>query len=201
MRKISVLLALVICVTIGGVYAAWTYAGLQTASVDAQMSHTMETATSTTAEGELQVVRNTLNLIVDQTAPNDYHPKMILSGEIDLLFKPNPGASTTTIYDESIDVQVSFYTVDADQNLFDGKEIYVSTGETITIAGVGTEKFNWTKQGDGSFIVTIAAEDIQNLFTFGGDFVIDTYELYQQFHSLEEKVVLKLKFDEINHGE
>ena len=34
MKKLSVLIALVLCVTIGGVYAAWNYSQGTTASVD-----------------------------------------------------------------------------------------------------------------------------------------------------------------------
>ena len=48
MKKISLLLTLVICVTIGGVYAAWSYAGAAIKQpVDTTVSHGMASITST----------------------------------------------------------------------------------------------------------------------------------------------------------
>ncbi len=201
MKKISVLLALIICVTIGGVYAAWIYSDMETTAVESQISHSMETATSTTAEGELHITQNTLNLIIDQTSEKDYTPVMKLTGYVELMFKPNPGATNTKIYEEAINVKVSLYTVDAETNLFYGDPIYKATDNTLTISGVteSNEELKWTKDSDGNFTTQIGADKIQSLFEFGGKFNLNTINLYKEFHNLEEKVVLKIKFEEAEH--
>ena len=58
MKKISVLIALILCVTIGGVYAAWIYTGSTVSVAERTVSHGMATATTEGDVGILKVVCN-----------------------------------------------------------------------------------------------------------------------------------------------
>lgn len=186
MKKISVLLTLVICVTIGGVYAAWSYAGAAIKQpVDTTVSHGMASITSTEI-GDLRIVNNSLLVKVDQLN-DDYDAYLNVTGQITVQFTPGAGAEPE-IYENAIPVYASVYVENADANLYNGSPIYVSTGNKIPVT--------WEKQeDDGSFIATLGGEQVLQLFELGDDFQLKSETEYQAFHALEGKLTLNIKFE------
>ena len=82
MKKLSLLITLLLCVTITGVYAAWTYAGTNDiADVYTEFKITIADVKLTGANGTYVITSN-LVLVVDQA--NDDH-------EAELLFQSNDG--------------------------------------------------------------------------------------------------------------
>ena len=185
MKKISVLLTLVICVTIGGVYAAWSYAGASIKQpVDTTVSHGMASITSTEI-GDLRIVNNSLLVKVDQR-DEEYNAYLNVSGQITVQFVPGAGAEPE-IYENAIPVYASVYVENADANLYNGSPIYVSTGNKILVT--------WEKQTDGSFLATLDGEEVVQLFELGDNFQLKSETEYQAFHELEGKLTLNIKFE------
>lgn len=109
MKKLSVLIALVLCVTIGGVYAAWNYSQGNTASVNVSREINMAQVVTNGIKGTITATpQNNFAFLVDDIA-NDPDPdnvgsfidikyKAVLVGTGDILinFTESPGADQTT---------------------------------------------------------------------------------------------------------
>ena len=188
MKKISVLITLILCVTIGGVYAAWAYTGSTVSSVDRTVSHGLTTATTDGDVGILEVVHNDVDVSIDQTAVGNYLAKLVITGSITVKFTPNAGAPTDVV-NNAISAKATLYTKNAAANAYEGSEIYVSPADSYV-------DLVWEKQTDGSFLATVSAAEIDTLLDLGADFVLDTHAKYQAFHSLEENVTLTVQFSQ-----
>lgn len=72
MKKLSVLIALVLCVTIGGVYAAWTYTNPTADLTDRHFEQliTISAAIEEGAAGEYAIETNITGMSIDQTGTN-----------------------------------------------------------------------------------------------------------------------------------
>ncbi len=186
MKKISILVMLILCVTIGGVYAAWTYSDANlSSSVDTTISHGMASITSVEV-GDLKIVSNSLLVKVDQ-ADEQYHAGLVVTGQITVSFVPGPGADDD-VYVQGIPVYASVYVANAEANLYQGSPIYVTTGEKIRV--------EWEKQEDGSFLGTLQGDQVEDLFELGADFVLANVTEYNAFHALEGKLTLNIKFEQ-----
>ena len=187
MKKISVLMALIICVTIGSVYAAWSYTGTTVSSVDRTISHGMTTATTDGDVGVMSIVSNSVDVAIDQTAIGNYLAKLVITGSITVKFTPNPGAPENVV-NGAIDAIANVYIQNAAENKYNDAEIYVATENVVEL--------EWEKQTDGTFLATVTADQIDTLLDLGADFVLDTYAKYQAFHALEEKLTLTVIFSQ-----
>ena len=110
MRKIRLLVVALLCLTIGGVYATWTFADDN--SVDRQG----ETVTITLAgKAETSEVLGSLaieksddfSITIDQTGVGDHTAKLVIVGEITLRFTANTNASEA-IRENGIEAQYYF---------------------------------------------------------------------------------------------
>lgn len=185
MKKLSTLIALILCVTIGGVYAAWTYTGTSMTSVDRTLSHGM---TASVTEGDLgvfEIVGNTVDVSIDQTAAGNYTANLVITGEVTVTFTPNAGAPEDVI-NNAVPAHAVIYTKNADTNKYNGSEIYVASTTTSEI------ELEWNKGTDGVFTATISAAEIDSLLDLGEDFVLDTQAKYDAFHALEENITISL---------
>ena len=206
MKKLSILIALMLCVTIGGVYATWTYAGTNDiADADAEAKVTMAGATFTGANGVYEVKSN-LVLTIDQK--NSDH-------EAELKFESNDGAdiyltvtftpastASQTMKDYGVESYLSFtttapmqYTMDAEGNYSaDGvaKDIFVFQPQ-ITLLNNKEGRTDWVRSEavvDDVTVITFTypmdeaalKEAIKLNDNNGADpFVLDVKSEYEQF--------------------
>ena len=191
MKKITVLITLILCVTIGGVYAAWTYTGVSVSSVDITVSHGMASATTEGDKGIMKIISNDATIIVDRNAGDDgksYFVDMIITGGMTVSYTPNPGAPDT----EPPLAEAILITENAEANAYDvdgeDYEIYVYSGTPVDLV--------WEKQDDGSYLASIDKNDIDELLNFGYNFELKTYEEYTDFHAKEGRITLTVKFQE-----
>ncbi len=83
MKKLSLLIALVLCLTIGGVYAAWIYTNPAADITDQKFEQliTISTATEEGAAGTYAIETNITAITIDQKGTNneglDYHTAML----------------------------------------------------------------------------------------------------------------------------
>ena len=66
MKKLSILVALILCVTIGGVYATWVYPGNDIGRLEAPVSNNMGDVTFSGSMGTYSLVSNDMALIINQ---------------------------------------------------------------------------------------------------------------------------------------
>ena len=192
MKKLTVLLALMLVVTIGGVYATWSYAGTNDiADSYAEAKVTITDAVLTGANGTYTIESN-LVLTVDQK--NDDH-------EAELVFSSNDG--------QPIFLKVTFTpAANAPHDIKDAavpSELYFGTTTTMTYSinadgdydanGTATEifkfknksdgqfskNFDWTPESNGTFTYTMDEAALKEQIQLSQTFVLDTKAEHDQF--------------------
>lgn len=104
MKKLSTLIAIALIVTIGSVYAAWSYSQGTTASVDVSREINMAQVVTTGNKGTISATpQNNFAFLVDDIADDDgngndtkYKAALVGTGDIKINFTANPGADQTT---------------------------------------------------------------------------------------------------------
>ena len=136
MKKLGLLAALATCVTIGGVYAAWTYADT-TSFVDREtVSIGLTPATNTTGES-LEIVEgtNTLKFLLDDSDGDKKGDAIVASGSVTVRYNAlENNFETVTIYcNVEIDGNIFATTLQANE----------LNSEEHTFDGTGAD-FEWT---------------------------------------------------------
>ena len=128
MRKLSVIIALALVITIGGVYAAWHY-NRGEVSLEITRSATMASIQSDTAKGSVAIdkdgngeSRNTLKFLVDDLDTIDWKAELVPSGSVFVKFTPAANADQT-VKDNGIKMMATV-TVTGDKTLYNGVEIF-----------------------------------------------------------------------------
>lgn len=103
MKKLSVLITILLIVTMGGVYATWSYAEANAVESHLHMSISLESATTDLKEGVIHSVTNTMSVKIDDP-DNDYAAEITVAGKMGFVFVPNAGASDDVVAD-GIDMQ------------------------------------------------------------------------------------------------
>lgn len=161
-RKVSLLMALALIVTIGGVYATWSYAGANTTENHQHMSINLATASTTTAEGVILNVSNGMNILIDQ-GDSSYNAKLVISGNMGFVFKPNSGAPLD-VQQNGINMQWALEQTDPGLQ-YNGANIFTIT-QTVPVALTSTKitadnysRFSGvTTDHIGGFYVEVTAE-------------------------------------------
>lgn len=95
-KKLSLLIALVLCVTIGGVYATWNYAQGEVIEVQSFLLPQMETVVTSGEKGTISIDTSALTMKIDDIADGTAHnAALIVDGKITVTFTPSAGADET----------------------------------------------------------------------------------------------------------
>ena len=182
MKKLSMFLALAMLLTVGGVYAVWTYTNstdvmdINTTSV---IDMTAATAIGTYGTYEFD---NQLVMTVDPKEGTTHTTALYITGTLTIKFTPNTYAPAEI---KANGVQ-SFFSHDLTNTAwtYDSREIMTVDDSVHTIGTVGSgEAMTWTKQADGSFAITLTAEQIADEITLT-EFVLDTKVKYDAFDAV-----------------
>ena len=186
MRKISLIIVLALCITIGGVYAAWTYSETTkitdgNATKALQMADVVNGGTS----GVFSVNTENLVLTIDDTN-GDHYPELVGSGTVTVTFTPGMGA-TNDIKTNGVKAYTSLSVSNNDWTFADG---HGTTGQILTIADDATHTiaradaanaaFKWVKQNDGTFTCTFEGANIAQHIQLN-QYLLDSYDLYQEY--------------------
>ncbi len=150
MKKISLLVALILCVTVGGVYATWNYAHntatAQTKYLDA--STIITDKVESLSKGTIKVDTSNLKITVDDSN-NDYYAELKIEGNIKVDFTASAGA-TDEVANNGIKMQYVLGTTDNFK--YNGNNIFTidSTAQ---------------KQTDATKSFTIEASELTNLIS------------------------------------
>ncbi len=205
MKKLSLLVALFMCLTIGGVYATWSYAGTNDiADSFAEAKVTIADAELTGANGTYKIESN-LVLTVDQ-ANDEHEAELIFAGNdgkaiyLTITFTPATNAPLT-IKKDGVPSELYFGTTTAMQYKMDAQGNYSETGTPTDIFvfsnvgnGVIDEPFTWTKHGEdengicSSFTYSIGEAELRAMIQLNDNegknpFVLDTKAEHDAFRT------------------
>ena len=170
-KRISILTTAALCVTIGSVYATWTYAQDTANSLeDVEISKTLETA-ETIAKGDIQLESNTLELIVDK-ADDSYQAVLTIEGELIVKYVPHELAT-----EDNIKLQ---FEITGSGLEYNGEAIFVLPA-TATALG---ENNTWTINSS-------------NLGIEMGNITLGTYAEYEAFKTAFNTATLTITFSEV----
>lgn len=212
MKKIKMLIALILCVTIGGVYATWLYADKNDVYDQKDViSVAMSTATSAGAYGDFTAKVNfkisiepLKDVDPDTTVANANHiaaiqylnldgtPMTMVEGDVPTItftFKPNESASKE-IKENGVDAW--YYLIDSTAEAAAGSHMEYDEDGAGAIAPVHIFKYGATKEAMTK--ISWGEADATGLFTFTvvvtdaildltQDFLLDTHAKYNIFNS------------------
>lgn len=170
MKKLSLLIALCMLVTVGGVYATWNYSQ---GSVDGQHEHftdKLAIINTTTTKGTILVDTSGLSITIDQ-ADLDYNARLDITGEVVITFTPSPGVDT----DVKAGIPLEFYLSVTDNYSYKGSEIYtIDTTTKVALTDVTTGS------SDRVLKAVIPASTLAGMITLN-PLVLPTVEDYTSF--------------------
>lgn len=170
-KRISILTTAALCVTIGSVYATWTYAQDTANSLeDVEISKTLETA-ETVAKGDIQLESNTLELIVDK-ADDSYQAVLTIEGALIVKYVPHELAT-----EDNINLQ---FEITGSGLEYNGEAIFVLPTTATTLG----EDNTWTI-------------DSTNLGITMGNITLNTYAEYEAFQTVFDEATLTITFSEV----
>ena len=172
MKKLSLLVALALLITVGGVYATWDYANKQIAVNPVTMpgSIQMATVTNALAKGTLVVNHDHFTVWVDDRT-NNYIPDLSYgTKEVDgvvvdkteddvyiaLTFTPAEKGADQSVYEDAIALNY-WFTVSEGMEQYNGRDIFTvnatAANKASVPAGTATSEDTpyWVKGADGSF--------------------------------------------------
>ena len=170
-KKISILATAALCVTMGTVYATWTYAQNAANSLDdVAISKQLGTA-ETIAKGDIVEVSNNLTLSVDKAADDNYKALLSITGSLVVKFEPDALATEDTIALQ--------FEITGNVGTYNDNAIFVLPA-TLSIG----ENSTWTIDGT-------------NLGITMNDISLGTYDEYQVFAEAFDEVSLTITFSEV----
>ena len=192
MKKLSILVALILCVTIGGVYAAWVY--FDTNDVVDQHSEVVVELESAQVSGAIgtYTINTNLKLKIDQVDGSDhvaeleYYTADSSPAFLTVTFTPAPGAPKD-VKDNGLQSYLKIATTTTMQYPADGDGKYDTSG-TLKDIFVITPSTNintsaWTKSGD-TFTKTFDEAALKELVKLNGPIILDTKASYTAFGGL-----------------
>ena len=171
MKRLSILIALVLCVTIGGVYATWVYSQSDdVADITGAKAITMTEATFTGTYGTYHVETSGLSLTVDPKEGTTHTTALKISGNLVVTFTPNTYAPVE-VKENGVPSTFAFSLSNADWK-YDGTNL-------ITV-DTALHNITWTPDGNGAFTYTISAAQLGNYITLT-EYTLDTKVEYDAY--------------------
>ena len=187
MKKLSILIALMLCITIGGVYATWTYT--QTTDVADESVGVAMNLTSVVyagSYGTYEVDRSSLALSIDPKAGTAHTTSLVVSGEIVVKFTPATHAPVD-IKENGVPTKYGFSLSNDAWTFDDDTTDAVAAKNILTLKHSGElHNITWQPVGDGTFTFTLDAATIADHLELT-EFVLDTKTLYDAYSTALSK--------------
>ena len=196
MKKFTILIALILCVSIGGVYATWTYQTGEVGGLHQHFNVYMGALDNAEAKGILQNVANALSIKLNDDeggavpGQGDYVAEAAVEGYIEFVFTPKANANDD-VRNNGIDLVFNLKQTDPAIE-FDGAPVFtvsdatvdLGKGQKITadnadeLSAHNTDLSNYV----GSFYYCISASQLQSMIST--DLELPTYEDYQAMETI-----------------
>ncbi len=195
MKKLNVFIALLLCLTVSGVFAVWTYSGsVDIIDQNKEVFVELTDAVDAGADGTFTMDYN-FTLAIDQ-ANDDHLAKLVFvttdgaDPYLTISFKPSEGA-TGDIKNNGVPAELYFKPSTEMQVPLDSNGHYDASGTLTDIFAFSNESdgdfapnVDWgTKNGDGLFVVTYDAEDLAEMIKLNTDIYLDAKPDHTAFRS------------------
>jgi len=195
MKKLSALIAMVLCLTIGGVYAAWTYQGTTTSFDEKHADYNiqLETTATDSSYGSIEIESNISVIVIDQLGDEavndtDYHKARLVYKTIDsqpAYIKITVDLLPSVEKDEILNVLAKIQyeiTIEGVAGQYDGDDIFedkkVGADAKTTISDIAT----WTEVDEAARIYSFTIDESRLASEFGiYDFWLETLDEYNAF--------------------
>ena len=178
MKKISLILVLVLCLTVGSVYATWTYT--ESTDVSDEAVHdlmNLGAAIFAGSYGAYEVDVSGVNFTIDPKEGTTHTTALYVTGQIVITFTPNSVAPQDV---KTNGVPSTFeFSLSNDDWTYEGQKIITLTHDE----GEAKHSIVWEKQPDGTFKYVLDAETIASHFTLT-EFVLDTKAKYDAYNTV-----------------
>lgn len=230
MKRFSMFIAFLLCLTLTGVYATWLYAGVKTdiADVEQIMQVAMEDYDFEGAAGTFYVTSN-LTVKVDQDANyTDHRAKLVYSTTdgaepyLQIVFEPHDNASDD-VKKNAVNAELYFALSSAMKFKVDGEGHYDGVNGTdtdifnlynyadtvftpnITVTGKDQNDqdcWKWERQSDDTFRCRIEGATLTDMIKLNATFKLDTKSDYDAFNDvlLGGKILAKVTDGTVNTG-
>lgn len=187
MKKLTVLVALLLCITIGGVYATWIFAGDTIMSQTDPFVNKMGDVDTSTSAGSYHFVNNTVNLVVEPESATSYDAVITWSGEVTLQFAANDTISAEPL-SRALNAVITIEAVDIDLAKYESEQIYTLNNSFKIQLTEGS----WAHDDvTNTYSYKITADALEGAVSIG-EFSIDNYDRYKAFKLAQD--VVKFKF-------
>lgn len=175
MKKLSLLIAMILCVTIGGVYATWTYTqNTDVADESVNKSLNLTGVEYVGSYGTYDVNVDGLTLKIDPKAGTTHTTSLIADGQIIITFTPN-SVAPQTVKDSAVASTYQF-TLSNSNWLYEGENV-------VELKHTGTHDISWTKQDNGTFVFIISAASVVDHIALT-EFNLDTKAKYDAYNTV-----------------
>ena len=210
MKKLSLLIALCMLLTIGGVYATWSYVG-STDIIDA-FSESKVTIADAVIEGTYGIYKVESNLVLTVDQANDAHEAELVFGSNDgqplhltVTFTPSTNAPKT-IKDNAVPSELYFGVTTPMQYKMDATGNYAADGTPVdifTFANSGNgeldNEFTWVKNVDGTFTYSLDEAQLKDQIFLSQTFVLDIKAEHDAFReALKGNIVARVTDGTVN---
>ena len=189
MKKLSLLIALCILLTIGGVYATWIYSGNQ---IDAQTTPFVSKMGGLDHEGNSGSYTFTENSLEFSVEPDSQDTKITTiawnNGSITLVFTPK-GDINDTMLANALNATLTVELASSSAGEYKGETIY-TVDPAFALVLTDTD---WTNHNDGQYYTyTITAAEIQDAISIG-EFHLPSEDDYNDFKVAIQDVKFRVK--------
>lgn len=182
MKKLSLLIAMILCVTIGGVYATWTYTQ-NTDVADEAVNKTMNLTgvAYSGSYGTYLINADSLLLKIDPEEGSTHITSLDITGEIIITFTPN-SVAPQNIKDEGVPSTFQFSLSNTNWKYDDGHGD--GPQDVISLTHTGKEDIDWGDADEnGVFTRTIEATELATYLNLT-KFNLDTKVKYDAYSAV-----------------
>ena len=175
MKKLSLLIALCMLLTIGGVYATWTYTqNTDVADEAVNMNMNLTDVAYSGSYGTYKVDTSSLKLAIDPKAGTTHTTALYIEGNIVITFTPN-SVAPVEIKENGLDTT---YTLS-----LSNPNWQYNSQNIVTLNHAEAHDIEWVKQADGTFTYTISAADLAGHISLA-EIVLDTKTAYDAYNAV-----------------
>ncbi len=192
MKKLSIIVALILCVTIGGVYATWVYPGNEMGQVIQPVSNVMAEANFEGSFGTYHTESNSLALQIDQAA-GSFNTELKYVGELKITFSPHANISPNQLA-AALGATVTVTAADLNMATYTDEQ---GTREIWSLSATPTfslTEADWTDtDGDGVYTCIITCDKLNGIITMANTFDLLSYDKYLSFQKQQKLAVFRIK--------
>lgn len=189
MKKFSILIALCVLLTVGGVYATWIYSGNQ---IDAQTEPFVSKMGGLDHEGNSGSYTFTNNSLDFAVEPDTQETKITTivwgTGSMQLVLTPKTDINDAMLQ-KALNATITVELASSTAGEYKGETVYtIDPNFAVTLTAD-----DWTSHNDGEyFTYTITADTIKNAISIGS-FHLPSEDDYTEFKSVIQDVKFRVK--------